>query len=182
MIGDNDNLSNEISDINTDLTSISSKVDILEADTFNHVKWLGQAIPPVGEVTRAAQHGPTGTNVFGIATGSGAWSTWLQILGSGDTPIITGKSYFALDSFVPESCSVTAATYIVQIVSGESSGIAAKLAANDYTTLTFHPSVLSVFPLKSIKYPAGTKLWARAGYDASGVAILGFLYSIKEYD
>ena len=164
--------------------SLSYKVHEIEKHFHNRMYWLGDAAASVAETHHADRAGP-GIAGWTLTSGNDAYNaTWTQILGSADTPIhATGAK------FDPGAVLVTAANstspYVIQFVSGESAGIAAKVSAEDITeTMTI--SVGGAFDAggwqtMSPRIDATTKLWARCiciGQDAKTVT---FYLGLHEY-
>ena len=141
---------------------------------------------------------PTATHFadrIGIAAGGGdfqidggdssatpTWGSWVQILGSGDTPARTtkGMQYFTLYRMLVTDVEKSA-KYLVQITRGASG--AAGFAAETYTEIVYEATntrnVHSI-DIHSGWAPSGSLLWARCQCVGENTGTMDFNYSIIE--
>ena len=110
---------------------------------------------------------------------------WVQILGSSDTPIEAGKTFFDAHRYMVVETDSTN-QYIIQIIAGESADFATKLAAEEFTEVMFisqsNLNDSGIEEIMSIRVPIGQKIWARCACIGSNGSILDFYYGIHEYD
>lgn len=165
---------------NTDL--ILEEVIEMEAHLHSWEREFGLAGTPAGETHRADEVG-NGILSFQIDAGDEVWGSWVQVLGSSDTPFEVGKTYFDLDRVVITD-NEKIATYYIQIAFGETA--AGALTANTYTTVTYKPIVVNgkgyTLHIKSKRVTAGTKVWMRCVAVGINTATLDFIIGLHEYD
>ncbi len=149
-----------------------------------HEKWMGVAAIPNPETHVADRMGP-GIVPFALLTGNDAFGNWVQVMGSSDSPIQSGKTLMDAHRAIITTTDSTEA-FLVQFVIGESADIAAKIAVEDFTEFPYisatnnGDSGLTNVITKGI--PSGTKVWARAiciGLDAKTINIY---VGLHEYD
>ena len=162
--------------------SLAYRVHEVERHLHSYERWFETAAVANGEIHVADPAG-TGGGVFQMDAGNVTWGAWLQILGSSDTPAITGSV-----KFDPDQILVTAAernvVYVVQIGFGASG--AAALSAGTYTEKPFIPAggVVDSGPMdvKSKRIAVGTKAWVRCICPGQNTATLDFMIGIHEYE
>lgn len=163
--------------------SIAYNVEEIEHHIHNNARWFGLHASPSGEVTRMQSTDTTSTP-FQIDAGDDTWGSWLQIVGSGDTPAQAGMEKFDLHQieFVDREHNTT--TYKSQIACGESG--AAALAAGAYTeTLRFSGGAQDAGGPENIlmpRYDAGTKCWMRIWAVGQNTSTMDFFIGIHEYE
>ncbi len=111
--------------------SLAYRVHEIEKHLHNDEKWFGVAASASGETHIADRMGP-GIAAFALLSGNDAFGSWVQILGSSDTPVLAGRVKFDIHRILVTTTDSTT-VFLVQFVVGESAGIAAKLSAEDYT-------------------------------------------------
>lgn len=112
------------------------------------------------------------------------YGTWVQILDSLDTPIVTGKTHFTISKILPTN--VTASTlFKVQIAWGAASGQAAALTAGNYIEFNYISGAAAgdraPIDIFSPLIPAGVDAWARVRSTAETAVTFDFLYAIREF-
>ena len=162
--------------------SLAYKVAEIERHFHSGARWFEAAGTPDGEDHVADRIGTVGGGgAFEIDSGNQTWGSWVQILGSDDTPTVEGKAYFDPHLLAVED-SERAGTYFVQFARGASG--AAGYAAGNYTevvlTLTNKPD--NIVPVQTGRAPAGSKLWARCMTPAFDTGTLEFYIGIHEYE
>jgi hypothetical protein len=123
-----------------------------------------------------------GGGAFQIDAGNNDWGSWVQILGSDDTPVRSGMVYFDPHLFIVEEVE-RAATYFVQIGRGASG--AAALSAGTYTELVYAAvsnKDTGEIPVQTGRAPAGSLLWARCMCPGNDTATLDFYFGVHEYE
>ena len=73
--------------------SLAYKVAEIERHFHSGARWFETASVPDAEVHVADEIG-SGGGAFRIDSGTFTWGSWLQVLGSDDTPTVEGKVYF----------------------------------------------------------------------------------------
>ena len=124
----------------TQVTIISEILEeVIEIETHLHSneRWFEKAAIPNGEIHVADRIGTVGGNgAFQIDAGNNTWGSWVQILGSEDTPADTGKIKFDVHR-IEISSAERNAIYFVQMAAGETGAIA--LTAGNVTEFVIKP-------------------------------------------
>jgi hypothetical protein len=154
----------------------------IERHLHSYESWFGDAITAVSGTHEADRIG-VGVNAFQIDAGNNTWGSWLQILGSSDTPARTGNLYFDLHRVQIVAAERTA-EYFIQIAKGDSG--AAGLSAEDYTETVFKPSTVQGKPapidINIRRFAAGSKVWARCMCLGQDTGTLDFYFGVHEYE
>ena len=161
--------------------SLAYRVHEIERHLHSGARWFEAAAVPDGEVHVADRIGD-GAGAFQIDAGNDDWGTWVQVLGSSDTPAVTGKTHFDPYQFIVEDTEV-AATYFIQIGRGASG--AAALTAGTYTEFIYAASVqkeAGIIPMQTGRAPVASKVWARCMCPGQNTATLDFYFGIHEYE
>lgn len=111
------------------------------------------------------------------------YGSWVQILDSGDTPLVLGNKHFSISKVLPINATASK-LFKVQIAWGDPSGQAAALAKGDYVELIYqtgaslndHDSISVFTPL----IPAGKDVWARVRSTSATAVDFDFLFAIRE--
>lgn len=160
--------------------SLAYRVHEIERHLHSGAKWLGGAAVPDAEVHVADIIG-TGISAFTIDAGNNDWGSWTIILGSSDTPVVTGKTYFD-----PHLVTITAAEnnaiYFVQFTRGATG--AAGYAAGNYTEFVVDTTKAGgvITPVQTGRASAGSKLWARTLCPGQNTATISFYVGLHEYE
>ena len=96
--------------------SLAYRVHEIERHLHSYERWMELAGTPAAETHRADAAG-TGAGVFQIDAGNDALGSWLQILGSSDTPVIGGTAYYDMHRILITATERNA-IYVVQIAFG----------------------------------------------------------------
>lgn len=161
--------------------SLAYRVHEIERHLHSGGRWFETASVPNPTVHVADRIG-SGAGAFQIDAGNLTWGTWLQILGSSDTPVSAGRVYFDPHQFIVEDTE-RASTYFIQIGRGVSG--AAALAAGTYTEFVYAASVqkeAGIIMVQSGRAPTGSLLWARCMCPGQNTGWLDFYYGIHEYE
>jgi len=162
--------------------SLSYRVHEVERHLHSNERWYGDATGAVGE-THVAERIQAGTIPLIIDAGSSTWGSWLQILGSTDTPADAGSLYFDLHRILIQSAEKNE-TYFLQISTGETA--AAGLSNLTYTEVVFQPlsNQIDSGPLvvQTKRYAVGTKVWARCLCLGQDTGTLNFYFGLHEYE
>ena len=154
----------------------------IERHLHNVESWYETAATPSGE-THVADRIGNGGGAFQIDAGNDDWGTWLQILGSSDTPARTGNVYFDVHRVQIEAAERTA-TYFIQFTKGDSG--AAGYTAGDYTEFVYRPATVQGKPapidIITRRCGIGSKVWARCMCPGQNTATLDFYIGIHGYE
>jgi len=156
----------------------------IERHLHSYERWLGAAAVPVGE-THIADSASDGVAPFSIDAGDDVFGAWVQIIGSEDTPVISGNVKFDLHRIFVESVEKDD-HHILQIGFGASG--AAALSAEDYLELVFKPTGAGALSepgpiqVNSRRQNVGTKAWARVLAPSQNTSIVTFFVGIHEYE
>jgi hypothetical protein len=161
--------------------SLAYRVAEIENHIHSDMRWFAVATAPDGELHVADRVGD-GSAAFQIDAGNNTWGSWVQILGSDDTPAVVGMAYFDFSKVIVEDTE-RANAYFIQFSRGTSG--AAGLSANMYTEFVIASSPTvdhSIVILQSRRAAAGTKVWARCMCPGQDTATVDFYFGIHEYE
>jgi len=147
---------------------------------INYNKWYGLAVTPDAELHRADRMADA-IQPFTLLTGSKTFGNWVQILGSSDTPLVQDRKLFNLNEFLVTSTD-SAVAFIIQIVTGESADISAKIASETFDEFPYIASGDEIIELKRLKIAAGTKVWCRACCMNESAKSISFYFGLQEFD
>ena len=166
------------------LVDIEQETYEIDHHIHTHEKWLGAAAAPAGETHIADRLGPS-IAPFALLSGNDAYGNWLQVLGSSDTPIEAGKTRIDAHRILVTTTDSTEA-FVVQFVIGESAGIGALIAAEDFTEFPFISATNNadsgISEIKSKRIPTGTKVWARSICIGQNAKTINVYVGVHEYD
>ena len=162
--------------------SLAYKVHEIERHLHSAGSWFGAAAVASGE-THVADRIGAGIAAFQLDAGNEDWGTWVQILGSSDTPARTNQVYFDPHEIVITYTERSGA-YFIQFARGDSG--AAGLASGAYTEVVFESDSVGtkaagITSLQTGRAPAGSKLWARCLCVGENTATIDFYLGIHEY-
>lgn len=164
--------------------SLAYRTGEIERHCHNVEKWFGSAASASGE-THVADRCDGTIGAFTLTSGNSDFGSWVQILGSSDTPCASGAAYFDSDRYIITGTSSTN-LYVLQVISGESADFATKLAAEQFTTTTYISSSnlndSGVATLKTRRTAAGTKVWARCACVGANAQTITIYFGIHEYE
>lgn len=167
---------------NMSIVEILSETIEMETHIHSYGRWMEKAAVPNGEIHVADRIG-SGGGAFQIDAGNDDWGTWVQILGSNDTPIQTGKVKFDLHRIIIEA-SERNETYFIQIGFGDSG--AAALIADDITETVLEPLSNQVdsapIIIQDKRSDSGIKVWVRCMCPGQNTATVDFYIGFHEYD
>ena len=154
----------------------------VERHFHSYERWFEKAGTADGE-THVADPAGTGGGVFRIDAGESTWSSWLQILGSGDTPAIDGMVKWDIHRILI-TATERSLPYVIQFAFGASG--AAALSAGAYTEAPFAPAsnLVDAGPIvfQSRRQTVGTKVWARCICPGQSTGWLDFMFGLHEYE
>jgi hypothetical protein len=163
--------------------SLAYRTHEIERHLHHWERWFGLAAVPDAEVHRADS---IVDNVapFQADGGNDTWGSWLQVLGSSDTPAITGSAYYDLHQIDVVAAERANTTYLIQIALGASG--AAALTAGDYSELVFHPQSVQGRPapltFQARRVVVTTKAWVRILARGQNTGTMDFYVGLHEYE
>lgn len=166
-------------------TSGSLTYGIGEAERHFHSyeSWFGAAASPSGE-THVADRIAKDIGSFQLDAGNDTWGSWVQILGSSDTPARAGNVKFDFHKLFVTAVERAATVYFLQFAFGADGDTA--LAAGTYTEIVYRSGAAvqreAPVNIQTRRITAGTKVWARClSYDQN-TGTINFYVGIHEYE
>jgi len=159
--------------------SLAYRTEEIEMHFHNYERWLGAAAAPSGETHVADSDSMT---AFQIDAGNDDWGSWVQIVGSSDTPVTAGMSKFDLHRLMITNVENKKIITRIQIAAGTSG--AAALAAGDYTELLVTPDndgQQDPYEIMMHRQSSATKVWARCWVKATNTSTIDFFIGLHEY-
>lgn len=164
--------------------SLAYRIAEIERHLHNTEKWFGAAAVPNGEI-HVADRMVGGIQPFILTAGNDDFGSWVQVLGSGDTPVKTGAVKFDQHRFMVIATNSTN-SFVIQVVAGESADIAAKIAAEEFSESPYISATNNndsgINDVMVRRQDAGTKAWARCACIGSSGSTLSFYFGIHEYE
>ncbi len=121
-----------------------------------------------------------------LTGGNDAWGAWVNLVGSGDMPVGTGKNTFDVHDLLISSVSA-AAMGSVQV--GWDSTTSTVIIANEaYSHVMFHPEGIGAnvgvghIDINTPDLDAGTLVFARCWIDGENAATVSMFIEIHEFD
>ena len=162
--------------------SLAYRTHEIERHFHSYERWLEAAAAASGE-THVADVLGAGAGAFQLDAGNDDWGAWVQILGSSDTPVITGSAKFDLHRIEVETEERTG-TYFLQFGFGATG--AAALTAGDYTEAVYTgPAGAQTggpIVVQSRRITKGVKAWARAKCPGQNTGTIDFYLGLHEYE
>jgi hypothetical protein len=162
---------------------IEQEIYEVEHHLHNRERWFGAAASPSGE-THVADRMDGAILAFQLTAGNNDFGSWVQILGSSDTPIVSTMTKFDGHRFMVTSTNSTS-PYVFHVITGESSGFAAKLADNEYMEVPYISATNNndsgISDVISIRVDAGAKVWARCACVGQNGTTIDIYFGIHEY-
>jgi len=164
--------------------SLAYKVNELERHFHNREKWMGAATTPSGE-THVADRMVGGISPFTLTAGNDTFGSWVQLLGSADTPVSSGMIKLDAHRVLVTSTNSTN-VYILQIIAGESADFAALLTNELFSESPYvaasNNNDAGITDVMVSRTPVGTKVWARAACIGASGTTISFYFGIHEYE
>jgi hypothetical protein len=152
----------------------------IEKHLHTNERWFGIAVTP-SLPTHVADNILTAVSPFQIDAGNDTWGTWVQILGSNDTPMQSGMTKWDLDE-LQMTGNEKNADYFIQIGFGASGADAISNETYTEKVLTFDGiNTEKFFNIKSRRHNAGSLVWARCKCPGQNTATLDFYFGLHEY-
>lgn len=163
--------------------SLSYLIGEAERHLHSYERWFGAATAPNGEIHVADRIGTTSA-AFQADAGNDAWGSWLQILGSDDTPADVGMATYDPHRIMVVALQTANAIHFVQFAFGSSGGAA--LTAGTYSELVFKPLSVqgqeTILMIQTRNVVAGTKAWLRIWVVGQNTSTMDFFIGIHEYE
>ncbi len=162
------------------IDTIELAIEVVEVHLHSRGIWFGAAAVPSGEEHVADTDSMT---EFVADAGNDDWGTWLQVLGSTDTPVETGKTMYDAHRLFIKSVEVANTLYRIQLGCGASG--AAALSAGTFTEepVSFPANARqSPIHILDLRADSGTKCWVRVWADGANTGTVTFLLGLHEYD
>ena len=163
----------------------NKKAFSVESHHHSGERWLGKLGTVVGVSDIASD---VTMSTFTIDGGNDTWGAWVQVIGTNDTPIETGKQYFDPHLILATAVERTTSIHRIQIAhrAGATSLASDAWAAGDYTEAMFISTAANVkttaIEVQSQRITAGEKVWARCWVDNQDTGTVKFFLGIHEYD
>lgn len=161
------------------------RVKEIEKHLHNREFWLGAQAVPVGTVNVADDMTDGTTAPFTPDAGNDTWGAWLQIVGSGDTPLQSGKTKYDLHRLLPFDDQEANAPTFIQIAWGNVDAATA-LAAGDYSTTAYltptNQGASAPVEVLMPRIDVGKMAWIRIMAIGENTMNLSFYIGLHEYD
>ena len=165
------------------MDNIEAEVTEIEQHLHNHEKWFGAANEANGEI-HVADRINGAILPFALVSGASDWGSWVQVLGSEDTPVTPGMTKYDLHRMLVTTTDSTA-PFSIQVVTGESSGIAAKLIAEDFDEFPYiagtNNNDSGIGEILDEKHNTGLKVWMRCACVGQVGKTFNFYLGLHEY-
>ena len=164
--------------------SLAYRVHEIERHLHGREKWFGVAASADAELHVADRVGGS-IAPFALLSGASNFGSWVQILGSSDTPVADGSTMFDSHRFMVTTTDSTS-PFVVQIVAGESATIAASIIAEEYTEFMYvsgtNNNDSGIGDIMSSRIATGIKAWARCECVGQTAKTLNVYFGIHEYE
>ena len=159
------------------------EVEVIERHIHSFERWFEVATTPSGQ-SHIADRISAGAGAFEVDAGNDTWGSWLQILGSSDTPNEGSNLFYDMHRLLISAVERNGATHFIQIGYG-SSGSAA-LSAKTYTEVIFTPASakaedVALF-IQGLRTATGTNAWIRIMIPGQNTGTLNFCFGLHEYE
>lgn len=157
-------------------------LEILDVKNHFHTQehWFGVAAAPSGTVDVGDYDVMA---PFVPDAGNNTWGAWLQVIGSGDTPVLAGNIEFNPHFIFVTAVERNTSIHRLQLAWHATSATTA-LADGDYTEVMFKPSSASFLslpvPLRAMPQPIGTLMWVRIWADGQNTGTADMFVGIHE--
>lgn len=162
------------------IDSIVREIEHVEQHLHTREIWLGAAAAPAGETHIADVDSMT---AFVADAGNDTWGSWLQVIGSTDTPVVTGKVYFDPHRIMVSGVESANTETRVQIGCGASGAAAITAGTISEVMFSVPANARNIpIPMKKQRALATTKTWVRVWADGQNTSTVTFFLGIHEYD
>lgn len=170
------------------LSTALAELEVIDTHLHSHRRYMCTAVTPNGEVHVADPIGsvvsPNTATGFTVTSGNNNWGSWVQILGSSDTPVTVGMAFADINEFYMVDASHAQTVYVLQMAYGASG--AAALAAGAYSEF-IHSTGQTVQAsdgpqiFGNVRVASGTKRWMRVLTPGFNARTLTFFFGLHEY-
>ena len=154
----------------------------IERHAHNYERWFGAAASPDAEL-HVADSILTVKVPLVVDAGNDTWGAWIQILGSDDTPAISGNAKYDLHRFNFTAFETNNSVHAVQVAEGASG--AAALSAGTYSEFIVRTGAGNTFigpiDLLDRRADVSTKAWIRNWCHGVNTSTLSFFFGLHEY-
>lgn len=161
--------------------SLAYKVEEIENHIHTRERWGGLAAVPVGETHRTDFDSMT---AFQLDAGNNDWGAWVQIMGSNDSPVITGMTMIDMHRIMITDVERKKAITRIQFAGGEDPDAAVASIDGNYTEILCTPDndgKQDPYEIKMNRFPAGIKGWARCKVKGQDTGKIDLFIGIHEY-
>lgn len=163
--------------------SVAYEISEVERHHHHYSRAFGLAAVPNGEV-HVADEITSNPGPFTVDAGNDTWGAWIQLLGTDDTPFITGKQRYDAHLITVVAAERANTVHLIQLAAGASG--AAALTAGTYSDKVFIPQSANgrpaPVPFGIRRQDAGTKLWIRTLARGADTGTLSIYLEIHEYE
>ena len=170
---------------------IAQRTYEIENHIHSHERWFESAGTPTDTHKAVRLGDPDGVGAFTITGGKSSvtptWGSWVEILGSGDTPAEPGNKLYDLHRLFISDASTDGVSHYIQIACGPSGDEA--LEALEYTEFLFRPKIAvgitsteAPVELRNDRHGVGVRAWARVLVVGTNGGTLDFCFGLHEYD
>lgn len=160
------------------------EISEIEHHLHNFEKWFGLAAVPAAETHRADRMDGA-IAAFQLVAGNNDFGSWVQIIGSSDTPVVSGKTKFDIHRVLVTTTNSTR-PFIIQMIFGESADFAAKLLVEDFNEFPYISATNSndsgITEIIDKRCNTGRKVWMRCADVGGNGTTLDFYLGIHEYN
>ena len=165
------------------ITNIYEEVKEIENHLHNRERWFGLAAVPDAELHRFDLMNGS-IQPFQLVAGNNDFGNWVQIIGSTDTPIDAGMTKVDGHRFMVVGTNSTL-PFIIQFSFGESAGLAAAVAAGNYTMTPYVAATnnieTGISEILSMRQDSGTKVWSRCACVGGNGTTIDLYIGVHEY-
>lgn len=155
----------------------------IETHLHSYERWYELTSGAITDAHCAERIGhASGVGPFRIDAGNSSWGSWVQLLGTSDTPAVSGADYYDFHR-IEVTASESNNPYFIQFAFGSSG--AGAIVDNTYTSVVYKPqTAVSDAPImiQTDRHAIGTRAWARCMVRNTNTATLDFYFGIHEYN
>lgn len=165
------------------LEAVEVFVDKIDAELHTVERFCGVADTPSFPTTAGTFDTMT---AYQATAGNDTWGDWLHVMGSSDTPTITGKDTFDVHEVAVSN--VSTASFVRMQIGWNATTTTAIISDEAYTEVVFRPSGVganvSAEPI-GVRMPdqvVGILVWVRVWIDGQNGATVDFFLGTHEFD
>lgn len=160
--------------------SLAYRTHEIERHHHHYEHFFGVAVSPSGEV-HVADH--QSTTSFQADAGNTIFGSWLQVLGSSDTPHVGTATHYDFNALMIETVERANTIYLIEVGFGASG--AASISDDTITeTMYIAPANARSSPIfiSTRRQASGTKAWVRILADGADTGKMDFFIGLHEYE